>query len=62
MTLPITLIPKLYCNPEHSYIIAGGLGGFGLELADWLVLRGCRKLILSSRNGISQAYQAYKIR
>jgi len=62
MTVPITVFPRLYCNPEYSYIIAGGLGGFGLELADWLVLRGCKKLILSSRSGINQSYQAYRIR
>ncbi|KAL7036630.1 hypothetical protein ACKWTF_008883 [Chironomus riparius] len=61
MTLPITVLPRLYCNPEHSYIIPGGLGGFGLELADWLVLRGCKKLVLSSSRGISKQYQAYRI-
>jgi fatty acid synthase len=61
-TLPITAYPRSYCNPFYSYIIPGGLGGFGLELADWLVLRGCRKLILSSSRGITKQYQAYRIR
>lgn len=61
-TLPITAIPRAYCNPYYSYIIPGGLGGFGLELADWLVLRGCRKLILSSSRGITKQYQAYRIK
>ncbi|XP_049273459.1 fatty acid synthase-like [Rhipicephalus sanguineus] len=46
------------CFYEHkSYVIAGGLGGFGLELADWMVLRGCRKLVLSARSGIRTGYQ-----
>lgn len=40
----------------------GGLGGFGLELADWLVLRGARNLILTSRKGISTGYQAMRVR
>lgn len=40
----------------------GGLGGFGLELADWLVLRGARKLVLTSRKGITSGYQAMRIR
>ena len=43
-------------------IFAGGLGGFGLELADWLVLRGARKLVLSSRTGIRTGYQSLRVR
>ncbi|KAG5865371.1 Fatty acid synthase, partial [Gonioctena quinquepunctata] len=49
------------CYPEKSYIIVGGLGGFGLELADWLVLRGARKLVLTSRKGVSTGYQSMRI-
>lgn len=61
-TYPIKVIPRIYCNYDYSYIIPGGLGGFGLELADWLILRGCRKLVLSSSRGISKPYQAYRIK
>jgi len=61
MTVPLTVLPRLYCNPDYSYIIPGGLGGFGLELADWLVLRGCKNLVLSSSRGITKQYQAYRI-
>ncbi|XP_048505770.1 fatty acid synthase-like [Athalia rosae] len=50
-------IPRYYCSNEGSYLILGGLGGFGLELADWLVLRGAKKLVLASRKGISNGYQ-----
>lgn len=39
------------CDPKKSYVITGGLGGFGLELAHWLVERGARNLILTSRRG-----------
>ncbi|KAK8777047.1 hypothetical protein V5799_029608, partial [Amblyomma americanum] len=46
------------CFYEHkSYVIVGGLGGFGLELADWMVSRGCRKLLLSARSGVCTGYQ-----
>lgn len=62
VTLPMPLLPRIYCNPNRSYIISGGLGGFGLELADWLVLRGCRKLVLSSSRGITKSYQTFRIR
>lgn len=42
---------------DKSYVVAGGLGGFGLELADWMVARGCRKLLLTARSGVRTGYQ-----
>lgn len=62
LTYPITITPRVNCDFEFSYIIPGGLGGFGLELADWLVIRGARKLVLSSSRGVTKQYQAYRIR
>jgi fatty acid synthase len=61
-TLPINVQPRFYCNPEHSYVIVGGLGGLGLEFCQWLIGRQCRKLVLSSSRGISSQYQAFKIK
>lgn len=61
-TLPMQIHPRTYCDQDMTYIIAGGLGGFGLELADWLCLRGCKKLVLSSSRGITRPYQEYRIR
>lgn len=61
-SLPITVLPRIYCDPNESYVLVGGLGGFGLELADWLILRGCRKLLMSSSRGVSNAYQASRIK
>lgn len=61
-TVPIAAIPRIYCESDYVYIIPGGLGGFGLELADWLVIRGARKLVLSSSRGITKSYQTYRIR
>ncbi|XP_062548539.1 fatty acid synthase-like [Armigeres subalbatus] len=61
-TIPMTYLSKVHCNPSQVYIIVGGLGGFGLELADWLVLRGCRKLVISSGRGITKPYQDYRIK
>uniref|UniRef100_A0A182P667 Fatty acid synthase n=1 Tax=Anopheles epiroticus TaxID=199890 RepID=A0A182P667_9DIPT len=60
-SVPISYLPRVYCNPEQSFVIAGGLGGFGLELADWLIIRGCRRLLLSSSRGITKPYQQYRI-
>lgn len=58
----ISAISQTSCPPTKSYIITGGLGGFGLELAQWLVERGAQKLILTSRSGIRTGYQAKRVR
>ena len=36
-----------------SYLVTGGLGGFGLRTAEWLVSKGARNLVLISRSGPS---------
>ncbi|CAH0549735.1 unnamed protein product [Brassicogethes aeneus] len=58
----VPAISRTYMNPEKSYILVGGLGGFGLELANWLVLRGATKIVLTSRSGIKTGYQSLCIR
>ena len=48
----IEALPRFYAVSDKSvFIIVGGLGGFGLELVDWLVIRGAKKLIIVSRQG-----------
>ncbi|XP_039315167.1 fatty acid synthase-like [Solenopsis invicta] len=44
-----------------SYILVGGLGGFGLELADWMISRGAKFIVLVSRSGIRTGYQASNV-
>lgn len=61
-SMPIQIDDHIVCDRNWSYIIVGGLGGFGLELADWLLLRGCKNLVLSSSRGITNGYQAKRIR
>jgi acyl transferase domain-containing protein/NADPH:quinone reductase-like Zn-dependent oxidoreductase/SAM-dependent methyltransferase/acyl carrier protein len=36
---------------DATYLITGGLGGFGLAVARWMVERGARHLVLVSRRG-----------
>jgi len=36
---------------DASYLVTGGLGGFGLRTAQWLVEKGARHLILIGRTG-----------
>ncbi len=38
-----------------TYLLTGGLGGLGLSLAQWLVERGAKHLVLMSRSGASMA-------
>ena len=41
--------PPLMCREDGSYVVTGGLGGLGLQVAQRLVERGARHLILLSR-------------
>jgi len=42
---------KLELRGDAAYLVTGGLGGFGLRTAEWLVSKGARNLILISRSG-----------
>lgn len=58
----ISAIPRTYMHKEKSYILIGGLGGFGLELSNWLVSRGATKIVLTSRSGVRTGYQTLMIK
>jgi acyl transferase domain-containing protein/NADPH:quinone reductase-like Zn-dependent oxidoreductase/SAM-dependent methyltransferase/acyl carrier protein len=45
------LRPIFAINPDGCYLITGAFGGFGKVLSRWLVDRGARHLVLTSRNG-----------
>ena len=38
-------------DATRTHLVAGGLGGFGIETARWLVERGARHLVLIGRSG-----------
>lgn len=42
---------------DKTYVIAGGLGGFGLQTADWLINHGAHHIMLTSRRGVSSPEQ-----
>ena len=44
---------SLVLPADASYLVTGGLSGFGLRSAEWLVSKGARNLILISRSGPS---------
>ncbi len=39
---------------DRSWLVTGGLGGFGLQAARWLVAQGVRELVLVGRTGASR--------
>ncbi len=39
-------------SPEKCYLITGGLGGLGLQLAGWLLKQGATQVVLTSRTGL----------
>ncbi|MFI7498562.1 beta-ketoacyl synthase N-terminal-like domain-containing protein [Streptomyces sp. NPDC049687] len=40
------------CRPDGTYLVTGGLGALGGEIARWLVERGARRLVLAGRGGL----------
>ncbi|GJQ74201.1 hypothetical protein Trydic_g12859, partial [Trypoxylus dichotomus] len=60
--ISIKATPRFYCDPNCSYLIYGGLGGFAFEVASFLVTKGAKKLVLTSRSGSANGYQRYSIR
>ncbi|MEA5516851.1 SDR family NAD(P)-dependent oxidoreductase [Nodularia sp. UHCC 0506] len=38
-------------NPDATYLITGGLGDLGLEVANWMMTRGAKYIVLLSRRG-----------
>ena len=50
----------LELDPQATYVVTGGLGGFGLRTAQWLVEKGAKNLALLSRRGANseEAQQA----
>ncbi|TEY39885.1 hypothetical protein BOTCAL_0448g00110 [Botryotinia calthae] len=47
--------PAYSFEADATYVIAGGLGSIGREIARWMVTRGAENLILLSRSGPSTA-------
>ena len=62
-TVPIALStePGERFSPDATYLVSGGAGGFGLEVAKWIAAQGARHLVLMSRSGPPTAAAAATI-
>ena len=58
---PPTAEPAATAHPDATYVVTGGLSGFGLHTAWWLVRRGARHLALLSRRGAAATPGAEQI-
>src|SRR5581483_11496900 len=41
-------------RPDAAYLVTGGLAGFGLATARWLIEQGARHLVLVGRSGVTR--------
>lgn len=55
-------IPRTIFFAEKSYVITGGLGGFGLELINWMIEREARYFVVTSRSGVKDLYQKARLK
>jgi NADPH:quinone reductase-like Zn-dependent oxidoreductase/acyl carrier protein/short-subunit dehydrogenase len=51
VTTSVVQAPELALAANASYLVTGGLSGFGLRSAQWLVEKGARHLVLLGRRG-----------
>lgn len=60
----VRALPRSYMNSNKSYVIVEGLGDLGIELANWMVTRGARILVLTSSCGVKSisGYQKYHVK
>ena len=45
------------CSPTKSYIITGGLGGFGMAVAEFLNWHGAKNIVITSKRGVRNGSQ-----
>ena len=48
---------NLECRPDRSYIITGGLGGFGMAMAEYLGNHGAKHIVITSKRGVRNGGQ-----
>ena len=44
----------MHVSADASYLVTGGMGGLGLQVAKWLAARGARNIVLMGRSAPSE--------
>ncbi|GFS52214.1 fatty acid synthase [Trichonephila inaurata madagascariensis] len=57
--LTIPAVPETQFYDNKVYIIVGGLGGFGMEVTKWIMRRGGKNIILTTRYGARTPYHHF---
>ncbi len=52
---------RLACAPDGTYLITGGLGVLGLEVAHWLADRGMRRVVLAGRTPLPPRHAWHRL-
>lgn len=58
IVLAPTPAPQPAMRADSSYLVTGGLGGIGLQTAEWLVANGARRLTIAGRRAPGEKAQA----
>ncbi|XP_049273833.1 fatty acid synthase-like [Rhipicephalus sanguineus] len=53
----VEAIARTYFYRHKAYVVVGDVSSFALEFVDWMVTRGCRKLLLSGGRAMVTGYQ-----
>ncbi|KAH8038083.1 hypothetical protein HPB51_021640 [Rhipicephalus microplus] len=53
----IEAIARTYFYTHKAYVVVGEASSVALELVDWMVTRGCRKVLLTGGRGMVTGYQ-----
>ncbi|XP_074599362.1 fatty acid synthase-like [Brevipalpus obovatus] len=55
----IQALNSIKFDSEKTYIIVGGFGGLGLEVALWMAFNGAKNIVINSRSGPKTPYHRY---
>ncbi|XP_074599363.1 fatty acid synthase-like [Brevipalpus obovatus] len=56
---PVLALKTVTFHSDKMYIIVGGFGGLGLEVALWMAFNGAKNIVINSRKGPKATYHRY---
>lgn len=58
----ILAYPKVFFDPNKSFLLIGKSGNINLEITDWLIRKGATKIVINSQKPDTTGYQALCLR